>query len=293
MPGNDIEVPYTKFQYVEPIRDGLWQGDILDGNVLRGVLEDTHPKLCKGGVIYPYFAVLTQSCDLVKRDTKPKAEYLTLSVVLPIRNVLEREADRAAGEGTTRLGYCTAHKLAEIQRRFERLINNEFPPYFCLHVGAHAPFADHHAVVLPHSYSIRAEDYYEQCLKAKCAQLAPDFQAKIGWLTAYVYGHVGTNEFGDDEREILVKKFVTTAGIHKAASKKELESALQGRTTKDMDETTLKLIQENLDKYDPCEELITAVMGALENLDENVRKNPPMLRRKLERSIRKFTIAKT
>ncbi len=71
-------------------KDCLVQGDLLVRNAgLQSVLAQAHGYYATAPD-YNYFLVLTQSCDLVRRPTKPKARYITLAAVRPLSLVIER-----------------------------------------------------------------------------------------------------------------------------------------------------------------------------------------------------------
>src|SRR5208337_4010979 len=83
----------SHYVYREPNKGTLCQGDILSKT--RDILDHLscyHPYYADHED-YKYFMVVTQSCDLVRRDGKQcTSPYITLAAVRPVQVVLMREA---------------------------------------------------------------------------------------------------------------------------------------------------------------------------------------------------------
>src|SRR5215203_5095036 len=88
------------FTYVVPkIASDLQQGDLLSRqDAFCDLIRQFHPYYLKQD--YTHFLVLTQSGDLVRRQSgKVTAPYITLAAVRPLVLALEREAEKwRAGE---------------------------------------------------------------------------------------------------------------------------------------------------------------------------------------------------
>ena len=71
----------------------LFQGDVLERTgEIEAILERLYPYAYQNPEKYPYFVVLTQSCDLVEDNTRErKAEHITLAAVRPLHLFLEHE----------------------------------------------------------------------------------------------------------------------------------------------------------------------------------------------------------
>ena len=65
----------------EPPKDDLRQGDLLEKTeALEELLEEVHPYYLKD--TYTHFLIITQSCDLVRRNgNPPKSRYVTIAGV--------------------------------------------------------------------------------------------------------------------------------------------------------------------------------------------------------------------
>src|ERR1035437_4182653 len=71
-------------------QNSLLQGDLLVRNEeLQSILSQAHGYYA-AAPDYNYFLVLTQSCDLVRRRSKPTARYITLAAARPLTLVVDR-----------------------------------------------------------------------------------------------------------------------------------------------------------------------------------------------------------
>ncbi len=195
----------------------LTQGDVLQRtDELVSQIREFFPYYANH-LDYKYFMVITQGCDLFRRDGKPcNAQYLTLAAVRPVQDAMRLEVtpDQKDWQQQTKvIGARVSNKLAMFM---ERLIDNNVPGYFYLHtdptVNIHVPSC----AFLPLTVSLRAQ-HYDLCLKAKIAQLKETFQAKLGWLLGHMYSRVGTTEWNmhksitvrDQARQFIDETYVT------------------------------------------------------------------------------------
>ena len=83
----------THYVYEDPNLKELMQGDVLRRtSELVAILQQFHPHYASHPD-YKCFMVLTQSCDLVRRNgDPPSSPYITLAAVRPVEEVLWREA---------------------------------------------------------------------------------------------------------------------------------------------------------------------------------------------------------
>jgi hypothetical protein len=71
-------------------RENLHQGDILQKtDALHDVIGQAH-RYYADAEDYHFYMVLTQSCDLVRRKSKPKTPYITIAAVRPARILIDR-----------------------------------------------------------------------------------------------------------------------------------------------------------------------------------------------------------
>lgn len=185
----------THYVYDEPKRTELNQGDILRrSDALVGLLEEYFPYHARH-LDYIYFMVLTQTCDLVRRDgSQCTAPYISMAAVRPIKDVLLMEAAKHQPvklQKTNIIGNKAREKLAMF---LEGLMDNNKAGLFYLHTDVDLGISEPCCAVLQLSVSFRAV-HYDTCLEAKIAQLKEPFQAKLGWLIGTMYSRVATTEW--------------------------------------------------------------------------------------------------
>jgi hypothetical protein len=161
----------THYVYDDPKKSELNQGDILQrGEALDPILEDYFPYYFLHQD-YRYFMVLTQSCDLVRRNGDScGAAYLTLAAVRPVKDVLLLEAAKMQEpevRGSNIVGAEARQKLAMF---LESLMDNNKPGFFYLHPDALLGITEPSCAFLQLAISFRSQ-HYERCLAAKIAQL--------------------------------------------------------------------------------------------------------------------------
>jgi hypothetical protein len=185
----------THYVYDEPKTTELNQGDILRRSPdLVALLEEFFPYYAKHRD-YVYFMVLTQTCDLVRRDGDPcAAPYISMAAIRPIKDVLLMEAAKNQHvklRATNIVGNKARDKLAMF---LESLMDNDKAGLFYLHTDPSLDITEPYCAILQLSISLRAE-HYDKCLGAKIAQLKEPFQAKLGWLIGNMYSRVATTEW--------------------------------------------------------------------------------------------------
>jgi hypothetical protein len=172
-------------------KDCLVQGDLLVRNAgLQSVLAQAHGYYATAPD-YNYFLVLTQSCDLVRRPTKPKARYITLAAVRPLSLVIERFLEKIRHDYQFPIMLCQKDHEIRARQLLERLLHNVEDGFFFLKKDSHPTIDQDLCVFLPLSVAVRS-DHYDACLEAKVAQLDHIFAAKVGWLTGNMYSRVAT-----------------------------------------------------------------------------------------------------
>ncbi len=146
----------THYVYDEPNRSELNQGDILRrSDELLALLAEYFPYYATHRD-YIYFMVLTQTCDLVRRDGNPcAAPYISLAAVRPIKDAVLMEAARnqpAELQGTNVVGNKARDKLAMF---LESLMDNNKSGLFYLHTDAGLTITEPCCAVLQLSISLR------------------------------------------------------------------------------------------------------------------------------------------
>ncbi len=201
----------THYVYTDPNKKELQQGDVLQRcDSLNAILHEyfryyeEHPD-------YRYFQVLTQTCDLVRRDGAPcAAHYISIAAVRPIKDILLLEAARLQEKDLLGTRVISHDDRRELAMFLESLMDNNKPGFFYLHTDADLGISEPCCTFLQLAISVRAE-HYDKCLEAKTAQLKEPFQAKLGWLIGHMYSRVGTDEWNDKKPDELAGK--VAAGI--------------------------------------------------------------------------------
>ncbi len=141
--------------------------------------------------------VLTQSCDLFRRDGRCKAPYLTLSVVRTVEDAIRHEivALEANNPGTLCDHVFISDRLRpRLQLTVTSLLNNNLDGYFFLRADTEAHIDGDWCAFLRVTIPLRVE-HYDALLEAKRSQLTSVFQAKVGWLTGSHYARVATPDW--------------------------------------------------------------------------------------------------
>jgi hypothetical protein len=187
------------FTYLESFeRDNLRQGDLLRiTSELSKILRKTHPNYLKDD--YKYFLVLTQSCDLLRRDGKPcNAKYISLAAVRPFDLVIQREASLIQRESFEKKGgICRLNRKSKLIDFMNKLLNNNHKEFFYLHEEAELGLKESCCAFLRLSIAFRSSEHYENCLESKFIELTDEFRAKLGWLVGDLYSRIGTRDWAD------------------------------------------------------------------------------------------------
>ena len=184
------------FTYAEkPDFDVLRQGDVLEiTDDIKSVLSAHHPYFTKDQ--YQYFIVITQSCDLERRDGKCcNSPYITLAAVRTLDEFIDRASKNvklSVINGYKVLPKSQAEKFRQI---LERLYNNSEDGYFLLYSEPTFHFDKIMVAFLKVSFALKSELHYDRCLAAKRLELADEFKAKLGWIVGNMYSRVGTKDW--------------------------------------------------------------------------------------------------
>jgi hypothetical protein len=191
------------FTYVaRPSGSDLQQGDILrrTGD-LKAQLDEIH-RYYGSHAEYEHLMVLTQSCDLVRRDgAKCKSPYISVAAVRPLQTLLERRLDTMRRSDTERAGAFASETTHKLMLQFtERLLNNNEAGYFFLREDPGFGIGDEARVAfLTLSIALKSEQHYQRCLDVRIGGLREEFQAKLGWLVGNIYARPATRDWVPDE----------------------------------------------------------------------------------------------
>lgn len=207
------------FTYSEPDLTCLKQGDILRRTPeLLELFDEVHPHYARDE--YCYFQVLTQSCDLVLRNSGCKTRYISLAVVRKVEDVVERSIE-GFGDKFEAYGkvFCSSKYKRNLIDFFDKLYNNNDTSHFFLKSQPDYGLMFDCCTKLHLSISVRAYEHYQKCLDAKCLELDENFRAKLGWLVGNLYSRIGTEDYcptvissRDDYEGLLLEKATESVG---------------------------------------------------------------------------------
>jgi len=201
----------------------LQQGDILEvTGDLREVLHEVHTHF--DDPRYSRFLVLTQSCDLVRRDGRsPRTLYINLAAIRPLDDVLPRYLDVVCeavqiGRRTVEGLYINSTKY-KAEQFIQRLMNQNEKELglFYLHPDDTIGIAVPSVALLQVSIALRAQEHYPILEAARRGRLAPVFQSRLGWLAGNLFSRVATREWRRSDMRALGQQLLD--GEHEAPSR--------------------------------------------------------------------------
>jgi hypothetical protein len=189
------------FTYDTVDGQSLQQGDLLERTPeLNDLLAEVHPHYAQEDR-YPYFVVLTQSCDLVIRDNEQcKARYISIAAVRPLAVAIQRVEERVLSSQAQKvLRYASSDRKGKILEALESLFNNNSKDYFYFHKEPSCRLYDSHCAFLNLSIALKASIHYTTLLDARVLSLKSTFQHKLGYLVGNLYSRVGTADWKRDD----------------------------------------------------------------------------------------------
>lgn len=180
--------------------DDLRQGDIIRRtDALLKVLSKVLSYFCDDR--YTGFLVLTQSCDLVRRNGDPcKAEHINLCVVRELEPLLPSILEPCCGAGIP--GVFASDNRVYAEQLLKRVLNQNDQAHglFYLHPDADVGIATASVATLRVSIALRRE-HYGMLQECRCGRLGPEYSNKLGWLTGNLYSRIATPDWEDQEND--------------------------------------------------------------------------------------------
>lgn len=207
-------MPPNIYQDIAP-ESGLQQGDILDKSpAILSALGKVFPEdlISKTNA----FIVLTQTCDLMRRNKKPcKAKYINLATVSPLEDsiimLLDDICDRASlNAGSTISGIYISKDKYKAEQLIERILNQteEDRALFYLPPQADAGIGVHSIVNLQVNAPLKV-DCYDSLVGNLKGRLKNEYQNRLGWLVGNLFSRVAIPEFDINEKKSIIKDFLT------------------------------------------------------------------------------------
>ncbi|NQT51691.1 hypothetical protein HQ576_06565 [bacterium] len=206
----------THFTYAEcpePACD-LKQGDILEPTQgFQRSIADVHRYFLDDK--YVAFMVLTQSCDLVRREDEPcSANYINLAAVRQLDECFFDVLARQCPDLCVERGVFLAPAKHAADKLLRRLLNQneQKQGLFYLHEDHGAGLPEACVAFLQVSIALRAHEHYETLTDARTGRLTEPFRCKLGWLTGNLFARVATRDWED--AKLTAKVNVLLLGEH-------------------------------------------------------------------------------
>lgn len=242
------------FTYKETVEaPDLCQGDILyRTQELDEVLAAYYPSYAKNDS-NKYFIVLTQSCELVRRDGKScDARYIALAPARPLTVALSRKlAELSEDSLGADAAICTERNKNRLSMWLERLLNNNEPEYFFLRRAPDRRLAEDCCAFLALSIAIKSDLRYELCLNARILALTESFQAKLGWLVGQMYSRIGTDDWPKEDLKGTIKSALEGVAVwvpdrKLGALRKKVKQWQQENPEGSLDDSVVSAILKNV-----------------------------------------------
>jgi len=243
------EEPGCHFTYCVSAAGDLRQGDILTkSQALSEVLKEIHPHYHRKDD-YTHFLILTQTCDLVRRNGRPcKAKYVSVAAIRPVQLALEREVSQHQDKLDQVAGVCRESVRSPLRQFVARILNNNDPEYFYLEPEPTFGLYEPSCAFLRLSVALRAHEHYDKLIAARIMSLTEIFRAKLGWLVGNMYSRVGTEDWAPDhitDTEFNEKADQLLASVVQWVQDEQLKAAKKGFDTTRLDrEAFRKKVQE-------------------------------------------------
>lgn len=189
------------WSYSDKADGDLAQGDILLPTPEMRVALDTAHKWFNDQK-YLGFVVISQTCDLVRRDgSSCKTPYIEIAVVRPFRSyvlsLLRQHCDWIGDR------YFPSSDRNRANDLIDRIINQNESSLgiFYLHPESSISIAEPCIVLLRVSIAMRAHEHYDTLIAARRGRLHPEFANKLGWLCGNLYSRVGVKDWKETEED--------------------------------------------------------------------------------------------
>lgn len=201
--------------YVEISKDsGLQQGDILDKSpAILSALGKAFPEDLLEKTYA--FIVLTQSCDLVRRNKKScKAKYISLATISPLEDnlimLLDDACEKACLDPDMSIsGLYISKDRNKAHQLIERILNQteEDRALFYLPPYLDAGIAVHSIANLQVNFALKL-DNYDSLIKNLKGRLSNVYQNRLGWLVGNLFSRVAIPDFDQEEKKTIIRELL-------------------------------------------------------------------------------------
>jgi hypothetical protein len=174
----------------------LSQGDLIKRSAeVDEVVKGIHPYFYQQEE-NKYFIIVTQSCDLYRRNGACSARYITVAAVKSLKVTVGRYMDSVLSDPIQRRLQFGDERLRQMTLQFlDRLFNNNEKEYFFLSKDLESGLSDDYCAFLKLNVPFRAAEHYDVFLRSKILQLSEPFQHKLGYALGNTYSRVGTKDW--------------------------------------------------------------------------------------------------
>lgn len=250
----------------------LFQGDILVlTDELRTLLEKVHKHFTDDK--YLGFIIITQSCDLVLRKGKCKANHINLSVIKSLEGTIDKLLDQCCRKISE--GIYTRETKSQANYLIERILNQneEKLGLFYLHPEPSIEIGEDSIAMLRINIALRSE-HYKILQDARRGRLKSEFRNKLGWLVGNLYSRAATTDWSEkkqrDRMKTIINRILDNA-VSCWYSQSIINNAIKDKVNfKDM---TPGDIASKLEKYSPppLKQIIANKAGEiLKSLDSSI-----------------------
>jgi len=185
------------YVYMNDLGKDLNQGDLIElsGNFLEK-FQGFYPEVTTSNSD-GYCMVISQSCDLVRRNGDCKSKYINLCMVRPFNEMMTKVFTHNKTKDVKDGDYFLfgSSQYDEVKSNIWKLINNsESKNRFFL--PKHSKLKNHLLVQLDVMFAVRSE-IYADILANRQLSLASEFRAKIGKIVGDLYSRVATSDLFD------------------------------------------------------------------------------------------------
>jgi hypothetical protein len=159
---------------------------------------------------YSAFLVLTQTCDLVRRNGRPcKSDYINLAAVRPLGQVLPAFLSKVCRVVLD--GVYIKNERSRAENMLQRIVNQNEQTLglFYLHPDVAVRIAEPSVAMLQVSIALRAREHYDTLREARVGRLNPLFQSQLGWLVGNLYARIATPDWDATELSELVEELIS------------------------------------------------------------------------------------
>lgn len=281
-------------------RSTLGQGDlVIRSDAVASALEQAHGYYASAPS-YTHFIILTQSCDLVRRDGSFNAPYITIAAVRPLDEYLKKQAASIVRRvDGAELSVLTKSGKQNIARLLERILHNTQKDIFFLPADGTDALNQDLCAFLHLSIAMRKE-HYEILLQDKIAQLSEVFRAKLGWMKGDIYSRVATPDVEERVKNAsrYKKDFVTKymeiidvpvlSALQLSFARSECQKAAQDKGVPELPEAEARALMRQIPRdIDQIATEIVAKLAAKHLVD-----NTPEAKASAEKALKNLELLK-